>query len=155
MSLYCNKNQWVLCARWCLNLLYTPCCLVYYTVCVLILSYVLLLLHFSTLLAHKSDSSLGLGIVWIWSIPILLIDSDLIRIPVWLKKVKHLDIQHVYSVSLFAKHLVEVEYLEQKSTGYTTPFTLVRFRFKTHNFCYAYGCRLHYCSVLKPFKMAF
>ncbi len=29
------------------------------------------------------------------------------------KKVKHLDIKHIYSVALFAKHLIAAEYHEQ------------------------------------------
>ncbi len=33
-------------------------------------------------------------------------------------EVKHLDIKHIYSASLFAKHLIAAEYHEQKSAGY-------------------------------------
>ncbi len=29
------------------------------------------------------------------------------------------------------------------------PFTLVRFHFKTHNFCYGYAYHLHYSGVFK------
>ncbi len=36
----------------------------------------------------------------------------------WLKKGKRLDIKHIYSVSLFTKHLFAAEYYEQKSGGY-------------------------------------
>ncbi len=36
-----------------------------------------------------------------------------------------------------------------KSTSLQAPFTLVRFRFKTHNFCYSYAYRLHYSGILK------
>ncbi len=63
-----------------------------------------------------------MGIVSIWSILILLINSDSHRFPVsipaWLKNVKHLDIKHIYSVSHFEKYLTATEYHEQKSAGY-------------------------------------
>ncbi len=36
-----------------------------------------------------------------------------------------------------------------KSTSLQAPFTLVRFRFKTHNFCYSYAYRLNYSGILK------
>ncbi len=31
-------------------------------------------------------------------------------------------------------------------------FTIVRFRFIMHNFCYGYACRLHYSGVFDPRK---
>ncbi len=33
-------------------------------------------------------------------------------------KVKHLDIKHIYSVSVFAKHLIAAEFHEHKLAGY-------------------------------------
>ncbi len=36
--------------------------------------------------------------------------------------------------------------------GSKATFTLVRFHFKTHNFCYGYACRLHYSAVFNPQK---
>ncbi len=39
-----------------------------------------------------------------------------------------------------------------KSVTWAT-FTQVRFRFKTHIFCYGYACRLHYSSVFDPLKL--
>ncbi len=70
--------------------------------------------------------SIGLGIISNLSIPnlILLIDSDSYRFPVLipircgLKKIKHLDMKCICSVSLFAKHLIAAEYHEQKSAGH-------------------------------------
>ncbi len=45
----------------------------------------------------------------------ILIDSQF-RLQCGLKK--HLDIKHIYSVSLYAKHVIADEYREQKSAGY-------------------------------------
>ncbi len=53
------------------------------------------------------------------TLPILPSDSDSYRFPFLIKnEVKHLDIKHIYFVSLFAKHLIAAEYHEQKSAGY-------------------------------------
>ncbi len=58
----------------------------------------------------------GLGIIWILSIPILLIDSDSFRFPVSIPMWLNNDIKH--PVSLFCKPFIEAEYHEQKSTGH-------------------------------------
>ncbi len=68
----------------------------------------------------KQDYALliELGIVWILSIPIpiLLVDSYSYQFSDFdsnvVKKVNHLDIKHIYFVSLFAKHLIAAEYHE-------------------------------------------
>ncbi len=43
-------------------------------------------------------------------------------------------------------------YKTEKIENAEAPFTLVRFRFKTHNFCYSYAYCLHYSGVLHPRK---